>query len=148
MCAKNLHTWKGILINRILKKLSEIICKISNLTALFFLSTSFRSRASCPPSWPLSSPYPYPDRWRVLLSTTWPLLISLSESGLAMWLLYLSWHSPSPCPYPVWPRYFAPLSLPPSSPLLIRSGRMTPVHNRNPGTATKRSLTQRLCHST
>ncbi len=146
MRAKNWHTWGGIPINRILKKLSEIICKISNLTAPFFLSTSVRSRDSYPPSWPLSSPYPYPDRWRGLLSTTWPSpslypnLVRPCDSCTSLDIPHLPVRIRSGHVTSLHHLYLPPLP--------IRSGRMTPVHNRNPGTTTKRSITQRLCHLT
>jgi hypothetical protein len=132
MRAKNWHTWGGIPINRILKKLSEIICKISNLTAPFFLSTSVRSRDSYPPSWPLSSPYPYPDRWRGFCSPLdLPHLFIRIWSGHVTPVHLLSFPSGH-----VTSLHY--LYLPP---LPIQSSHLTPVHNLK-GTVSRDFLLQ------
>ncbi len=152
MCAENGHTG-GILINRIRKKLSEIIWKsILDLPLLsvhirpvtWFLSPLLASliflSVSGPVTWLLFTTWPssslYPNLVQPCDSCTsldiphlfiwiWSshvtpvhlltFLISLSESGPAMWLLYISWHSSSPFPYPVWSSYSAPPYLSPSS---------------------------------
>ncbi len=131
MCAENLLTG-GILINRILKKLSEIICKFSTWPSSSFCPDPTGHVIPVSPSWPLSSSYPYPVRWRGFCSP-----LDLPHLFIRIWSGHVTpvHLLPFPSGHVTSLHY---LCLPP---LPIQSSHLTPVHNLK-GTVSRDFLLQ------